>query len=357
MRLSALRLLEEVGAQGGLDDGEEGAQDPVLVERGDLVERPVELFEETVDQLGAGALAAGRHPGLEEGDQQTRGVDVVTEGVLHVVLAEGRTGLPHVLRVRAQHHRLPPVQTGAEHQGVEAVVLGLAGPHRGERVLEAVAGVVGEVVATAVDLRHPQTEVVDPGMRTVGAAQLVRTLVDDLDTQPLERREDGGQGDLLAGPVDLEAALAQGGADRLVQAEREVLLVVLERFEVDQVGDGGARRVVGLVALGEGVPVAPQQLGGTLLAALGVQRLLEAVGPGAGGLDETGLDAVLLGVGEVGQLGAGCHTDDEVQPGQDRLGVPGGEVDAGAAELLLQDVDQPEPHAGGVTVARQVDDR
>lgn len=193
VRLAAVRALEEVGAQGGLDDGEEGPQDAVLVERGDLVQGPVELFEEAVDQLGAGVLPLRGHPGLEERDQQPGGVDVVAERALHVVLAERRPGLAQVLRVGAQHHRLAPAQTGAQHQRVEAVVLGLTGPHGGEGVLEAVAGVVGEVVAVAVGLRQPEPEVVDPGVRTVRAAQLVRTLVDDLDAEPLERREHGGE--------------------------------------------------------------------------------------------------------------------------------------------------------------------
>ncbi len=115
--------------------------------------------------------------------------------------------------------------------------------------------------------------------------------------------------------------------------------------------------MVGLVALGEGVTVAAQQLGGALLAALGVQGLGETVGPGAGGLDQAGLDALGVGVGEVGQLGARRDADDEVQAGEDRLGVPGGEVDADAAELLLEDVDEPQPDTGRVAVARQVDQR
>lgn len=126
---------------------------------------------------------------------------------------------------------------------------------------------------------------------------------------------------------------------------------------MDQVGDGGPRGVVGLVALGEGTPVAAQQLGRALLTALGVQRLGETVGPGAGGLDEPHLEPVLVGVAELRQLGALRDPDHEVQPGEDRLGVPGGEVDTAAAEFLLQDVDDPKAYAGGVAVAREVDER
>lgn len=77
---------------------------------------------------------------------------------------------------------------------------------------------------------------------------------------------------------------------------------------MDQVGDGGARRVVGLVALGERVPVLALEFGAALLAQLGGERLLEAVGPGAGGLDEAGLDAVGVGVRQVRQLGVEAGT-------------------------------------------------
>lgn len=354
VRVPAERLLEEVGAQGRLDDGQEGAQDAVLVEARHLVERRVDLFEEGVHDLASGALPVRRHPRLEQGDEEPGGVDVVAEGVLHVVLAEGGTGLPQVLGVRPQHHRLPPVDPGAQHQRVEAVVLRLPGPGRGERLLEPLACVVAEVVPGAVlRLGHPQPEVVDPRGRTVRAAQFVRPLVDDLDAEAAEDRQHGRQGDRGALAVDLEAALVGGGAHRLVEAQLEGLLLG-ELFEVDQVGHGGARGVVRLVALGEGVAVAAHEFGRALLAALGVQRVAEAVGPGAGGLDQAGLDAVLVGVGQLGQLGALRDADHEVQPGEDRLGVPGGEVDADAVELFFKDVDDPEAYAGGVAVAREV---
>lgn len=342
-------LLVVVGAQRRLDDREEGPQDPVLVQGGDLVERPVQLLQQPVGQLGAGPLAVRGHPRLEQRDQQPGGVDVVGERLLHVRLAEGRTGLPQVLGVGPQHHRLAPVEAGAQHQRVEVVALGGAGPHGGEGVLEALAGVVALDV-----LRHPQPEVVDPGDGGVGAAQLVRTLVDDLDAQAVQAGQHPGQRDRLAPAVDLEAALAGARVDRLVEADREVAArLAVELLQMLDVGDGAARAVVGLVALGEGVAVAARQFGGALLADLGVQRLGEAVGPGAGGFHQPALQAVGVGVGELRQAGARLDADDEVQPGEDRLGVPGGEVDAGAAQFLLEDVDQAQPHTGGVAVARR----
>ncbi len=353
VRLPVAVPLVVVRAQRRLDDGEERPQDAVLVQARDLVQRAVQLLQQPVGQLGAGPLPLRRHPRLEEADQQPGGVDVVGEGVLHVRLAERRAGLPQVLGVRPQHHRLAPVQAGPQHQLVEVVALRTAGPHRREGVLEPLARVVA-----VHPLGDAQPEVVDPGGGAVGAAQLVRPLVDDLDAETVQHRQDLGQGDRLTRAVDLEAALVGARADRLVQADLEVLAALRRQLlQVLEVGDRAARRVVGLVALGEGVVVAAQQLGGALLADLGGQRLGKAVGPGAGGLDQPRLDALGVGVGQVRQGGAGFDPDDEVQPGEDRLGVPGGEVDAGAAQFLLEDVDQAQPYAGGVAVARQVDQR
>lgn len=350
------RLLEEVRAQRRLDDGEEGPQDPVLVEARHLVERRVDLFEERVDDLPARPLPVRRHPRLEQRHEQPGGVDVVAEGVLHVVLAEGRPGLPQVLGVRAQHHGLPPGEARAQHERVEPVVLCLPGPGGGEGVLHPLPGVVpGMVHAVGLRPGHAQPEVVDPRGRPVRAAQLVRPLVDDLDADAVEDGQHRGERDGAALAVDLEAALVGRGAHRLVQAELEVL-VLLQRFEAHEVRDGRAGVVVGLVPLGDGIGVSAQQFGGPLLADLGVERLGEPVRPGPGGLHQLGLQAVLVGVAEVRQLGAGLDADHEVQPGEDRLGVHGGEVDADAAQFVLQDVDDPEAYAGGVAVARQVDE-
>ena len=112
------RRLEVVGAQGRLDVGQVGPQDPVVVEAGHVVERagqpPLDLLD-----LGDARLVAGRQavlarvePRLEQLHQQPGDVDVVAQRVLDVVQRERRVPLPHVLRVRAQHRRLPPGQAG-----------------------------------------------------------------------------------------------------------------------------------------------------------------------------------------------------------------------------------------------------
>lgn len=214
-------VLEEVGPQGRLDEVQEGAQDAVLVQRDDLVEGAGELLDDALGQLQRAQLVAGAQAGLEEVDQQAGGVGVVAERVLHVVLGERAARLAQVLGVGAQHHRLAPGQPGGQDQAVEAVVLGLAGPGGREGLLDALAGLVGQLGALA----QPQAEVVDPGGAVVRAGQRVRVLVEHLDAEPLQDGQDLGQRDRAADPVDLEAALVVARADRLVQVQAEVALM------------------------------------------------------------------------------------------------------------------------------------
>ncbi len=105
--------LEVVGAQGGQHEGEEAAQDPVLVQAGDVVQGRGDLGHQLVrpglPHAGAGR-EAGVEPGREQVDDLPGQLGVGREGALHVVLAVDRAGLPQVLGVGAEHHDLVPVQ-------------------------------------------------------------------------------------------------------------------------------------------------------------------------------------------------------------------------------------------------------
>ena len=95
--------------------------------------------------------------------QQHRGdVGVPREGVLDVALAERRTDLTQVLRVRAQHRDLAAREAGPQHEPVEAVALGLSPPEPTERLAE-----VGprHVVVEAAEVGAAETDVVDPERR------------------------------------------------------------------------------------------------------------------------------------------------------------------------------------------------
>ena len=199
---------------------EVGAQDPVVVEAGDVVERPARSAPRP-PRRGPGRRA-GSNRISKSSDQQPGDVDVVAQRALDVVERERRVPLPHVLRVGAQHGRLPPGQPGAEHQRVEAVDLVVAVPDRADRVLEQLARVVRQRAAVA------QAELVDV-RRPVQAVELVGPLVDDLDAHRRQHRQHAGQRQRRADPVDLEPRLAAAGVEVLVQRQVDAGAVLADR--------------------------------------------------------------------------------------------------------------------------------
>ena len=173
---------EVVGPQHRVDDRQEAAQDPVLVQALDRVDRLPDLDPQSLCLVVVAGI--GIEPRAEQLDEQRRDVGVAEQRALHVRVRERDSGLAQVLGDRAHDGDLAARQSGAEHQPVERVVLELAPPRGEERVLEDVADpfdVLG---------RAPQPEVVQPCARTVDRSDLVRALVDDLRPHVLERRHD-----------------------------------------------------------------------------------------------------------------------------------------------------------------------
>ena len=170
-----------VGPQGRVDQRQVRPEDPVVVEADHLVELAADLLGDGLAAFAGAALPGRVEPGLEQPDQQPRDRPVRPQDPLHVVLAEPHPALAQVLRAGAQQGHLAPGQARRQHQRVEPVVLGLAVPQRGQRVLEDLAQAAGSGGG-----RRPQAEFVDPeraGARAPG--ELVRMLVDDLEPHVL----------------------------------------------------------------------------------------------------------------------------------------------------------------------------
>ena len=150
-------LLVVAGPQGGVDQRQVGAEDPVVVEADHLVELAADLLGDGLAALGDAALPGRVEPGLEQPDQQPGERAVRPQHALHVVLAEPHPALAQVLGAGAQQGHLAPGQARRQHQRVEPVVLGLALPQRGQRVLEDLAQAAGRGRR-----RGPQAELIDP---------------------------------------------------------------------------------------------------------------------------------------------------------------------------------------------------
>ena len=203
---------------------------------------------------------------------------------------------------------------------------------------------------SSVSVRHLEPEVVDVRRRVAGP-DLVRALVDHLDTHVGQVRQHLRQRQRRTGPVDLEAPLALPLlVDRAVERHGQAVLR-RQALQHGDVVDRDAGVEVLLVRLRERVGVLAGELGDRAVAALGVQCGGEVVGPGPGRLDHLLLEQ--LGVVLTDRL-ALLHPDDEVDAGQHGLGHVGGVRDGLGADGVLQDLLHLQPDRGGVAVTRQV---
>ena len=117
----------------------------------------------------------------QHGDRRVRRGDL-----LDVVLTEGGADLAHVARVGADERRLLPAESGAHDEGIEVVDLALTRPRGSETLLEALAQAFRPRDLPA---RQGQPEVEDPGLLTIGATDLVRILIENLNTHALQDRQ------------------------------------------------------------------------------------------------------------------------------------------------------------------------
>ena len=136
-RRVARRRLEPIGAQRREHQMHHAAQDPVLVERGDRIQRGFELVDEPVGV--ALAVEPGVEPRHEQFDERAGDVGMCGERFRHIGVAVQRADLAQVAAVRAQQRHLAPREPGEDDEPVEPVVFDRTRKHREERILEQVA--------------------------------------------------------------------------------------------------------------------------------------------------------------------------------------------------------------------------
>ena len=194
-------------------------------------------------------------------------------------------------------------------------------------------------------------EVVDPGRRGADPVDLVGPLVDDVDAHVLQHRQHVGQQQPLPHPVDREPALA-GRRRRAAStaaapaAPRSGRPAGRGRRRPARRGSPPGRR------RGRRRPPARAAAPPRRRAARRARRRgrRSSCGPPRRARACSASTSTTIGFG--GRARADRHADDEVQPGQHRLGGPGRVLDAGAAEPLEQQLLHRQPHLGRVAVAR-----
>ena len=231
-------------------------------------------------------------------------------------------------------------------QPVEAVLLGLAVPHAGEALVEAVAD--GVHVDRAGGL---QSEVVQPRGRALARRHAVRPLVGDGEPERLEHRQHVGQRHPLAAAVDLAAQHALRCLERPVERQVERVLA-REPFDALDVGDRRAGQQVVAVGGRERGAVLAVERHPVLLAALLQQRLEQVVVPRAHGLDDLRLQRLDVVV----RPHIGRQVQRVVDPHEHPLGQPQPPVERLRAERLGQQLADLDPVVRVEAVARDEDE-
>ena len=298
-----------VGPQRRLDEIDEAADDAVLVQ----ALHGFELgFDPLGDLRGLGVVGGGIEAGGEQRHQVADDLGVAGQRLAHVGLREHGARLAQIFQVGAQDDDLAPAHGGVQHQLVEAVVLGRAVPHLGQRVLERGLHVAQAVLgAGGVE----QQDVVDPGLVGLAArTHGVGLLLHHLQAQILQLGQHVAQRHQVAGVVDLHP--------------QDVGRVADPPVDVEGAGFGAAQfvqlpdvldRQSGIVGIAIsqtyalGVP-GPQRVA-PLVAEVLAEAVLEMVAPGT---DDLG-DVVVEFVGTHVRHGTRRQADQQVQTGQRRI--------------------------------------
>ncbi len=171
---------EEARAQNRLHDGEEAAQDPVLVEAPDGVDRLADLLRQ---RLGAGVVTTvGVEPGVKQRHEQARDVGVGEQRPGDVGAGIGDRRLAEVAGDGADDRDLAAGHPRGQHEAVQPVVLEPPAAHVDERPLE------GLLDRRQILWRAAQAEVVDPGRVAAHGGDPVWPLVDHAGAHVLEGR-------------------------------------------------------------------------------------------------------------------------------------------------------------------------
>ena len=199
-----------VRPDGGVNKGEKGTDDSVLIKGRDAVQLIEYSGADPGGDVTRGGAVVGIERHVEECDETSGDRRVLHESGLDVTLAEPEADLAQVGRVGAQDLNISPRQMGGGDETVQAIVGRARVDERGERIVEprSVFAATGRR-CRATDDRcrafgdgHP--EIVHPdGHR--GGVDAGGAFVRNTEAQVGEHGEEIGEIELLIGHIDLQA--------------------------------------------------------------------------------------------------------------------------------------------------------
>ncbi len=349
----ALRVqLIEIRAQDGIDHVLEPAQDPVVIQAGDFLQRIVDFaFQAGCAERAVLAVGSGIEAQVEQVHQLGCNLRIIVERRPHVVFGKPDTRLPQIFGKRSHHGNIPPGEIRGKNEAVVAVVFGPVLPDGHEQALQPFLQVGGQIdLSAAARLKRHLVQI---GKSPAGRGDPVGPFVDDLETHVFQKRHTGRKRDRRPLVIDLERQPCVFVTLIAEEGHRRIALF-RQGFDLDHIGQGAFGVVDFLVAAVEGKRIAFGQMPGRDRIEPGPHRIAQAVRPGP---DQIGDRAFQLLLGRRRRL-ALVSADDEMHARQRtfQIGhVPGRKpalVDSGKIGADI------ETHFGRVAVARhEAEDR
>ncbi len=366
------------GTQGGFDHADEAAQDAVFVQAGHAVQQldqhlvhqrhariavALARLDHALEQLEGGSIVTGQQlelgqlciqhrlvacrgrleAGFEQFHDQARQQRVAVEGAFHISLRERHADLQQVLAVATQHGHLAPVQAGAQHQAVEAVVLGVAVPDACEGVAEGGIG-IGRVDRADGRLDFEVLHV----HRCIVDHQLVRALRHHAQAHVFHHRQHVGQRDVLELAVQLQAQAVDVVTAGGLQAQAQIVRTG-QRVQLGHVGRSDFSAGVFDITCRQGLANTRGNAQAFAFAVAADQRFAQIVLPVAQHVGQTLLHPFHIQLQAL--TGLGAH--DQVHLGQRRVAQHHAGIDVFALQGVLQHAFHAQAHVGVEALARQ----
>ena len=227
-----------VGAQRGIDEGQQRTQCAIIVE----ARHPVERLDDRGMRVGLDTCSVADDTRVEARREQRRQLAadrrMANQRGFDVLLAEGKSDLAQVPRVGAEDLDLAGGHAGEQHESVESVDLHRSGELGEEAALHLGADRLGQLHLG----RQCDTHVVEP-YRCPVAPESEGSFVEGAQAEMIEQRQHVGQRDRLATSIDPESP---GTVVAPYQIGRDLHGAVGKGVDVDEV-ERGNRRIVELV--------------------------------------------------------------------------------------------------------------